>query len=333
MTCSSGRLPREGTPPGCRVATRHGEKLFWEISRTRRRNGRRHHLPRADAGELVRRARHHRHCRGGLHRPGQVQLQQDADGRRADRRDVVARRPGLRHLRDHGGGAPRFAFELLAGSRPAGAASFSIEPKSASEAGNNATLGKFADGYTGLTLTNTKLKYPSTKATEYTNGEKCPAGTPDAGKVGIVQARSWVISTTTSKNHEEEETGGATTDQARGSQVRQSPTDHDRLRAQGDGDAQAALLDHSRPAAGAGRRCGAGGHDDHDGRRHDDDARRQSATTTTATTRRPRPRRSLRPRRRPSNEGSCPRWGRGDEASSSDALGPQADASRSSACP
>ena len=86
-----------------------------------------------------------------------------------------------------------------------------VEPKSSSEAGNNATLGKFADGYTGLTLTNTKLKYPSAKVPDYTNGEKCAAGTPDAGKVGIVQARSWVISTTTSKNHEEEETGGATT--------------------------------------------------------------------------------------------------------------------------
>ncbi len=86
-----------------------------------------------------------------------------------------------------------------------------VEPKSSSEAGNNATLGKFADGYSGLTLTNTKLKYPSTKVPEYSNGEKCAAGTPDAGKVAIVQARSWVISTTTSKNHEEEETGGATT--------------------------------------------------------------------------------------------------------------------------
>jgi hypothetical protein len=86
-----------------------------------------------------------------------------------------------------------------------------VAPKKSSEAGNNATLGKFADGYTGLTLTNTKLKYPSTKVPEYTNGQKCATGTPDAGKVGVVQARSWVISTTTSKNHEEEETGGATT--------------------------------------------------------------------------------------------------------------------------
>jgi hypothetical protein len=87
-----------------------------------------------------------------------------------------------------------------------------IAPKTASEAGNNATLGKFAEGYTGLTLTNTALKYPATttSAPEYKNGDKCPSGTPDAGKVGVVQARAWVISTKT-KNNEEVETGGVTT--------------------------------------------------------------------------------------------------------------------------
>ncbi len=89
-----------------------------------------------------------------------------------------------------------------------------IAPKTAGEAGNNATLGKFAQGYTGLTLTNTTLKYPSTTTTttpEYKNGQKCPAGTPDAGKAGVVQARAWVISTKTGKNNEEVETGGVTT--------------------------------------------------------------------------------------------------------------------------
>jgi hypothetical protein len=87
-----------------------------------------------------------------------------------------------------------------------------IAPKTAGEAGNNATLGKFADGYTGLTLTNTTLKYPGTTTTpEYKNGQKCPAGTPDAGKAGVVQARGWVISTTSGKNNEEVETGGVTT--------------------------------------------------------------------------------------------------------------------------
>jgi hypothetical protein len=99
-----------------------------------------------------------------------------------------------------------------------------VAPKTSSEAGNNATLGKFADGYTGLTLTNTTLKYPSATSTtsakvpEYKNGQKCPTGTPDAGKAAVVQARSWVISTKTEKTKsggtEEVETGGATTSKA-----------------------------------------------------------------------------------------------------------------------
>jgi hypothetical protein len=86
-----------------------------------------------------------------------------------------------------------------------------VAPKSASEAGNNATLGKFAEGYTGLTLTNTTLKYPSTSLPEYKNGQKCAAGTPDAGKVGEVQARWWVLSTKTGSNGELEQVGGLTT--------------------------------------------------------------------------------------------------------------------------
>ncbi len=86
-----------------------------------------------------------------------------------------------------------------------------IAPKSSSEAGANATLGKFASEYTGFTLTNTSLKYPGAKTTLYTNGQKCPSGTPDAGKVADVKARSWLVSTKTDKNGELEETGGSTT--------------------------------------------------------------------------------------------------------------------------
>ncbi len=85
-----------------------------------------------------------------------------------------------------------------------------VAPKTDSEAGDNATLGKFAEGYSGLTLTNTKLKYPATSVPQYTNGQKCAAGTPDAGKVGQVQARWWVLSTTTGKNGQLEETNGVT---------------------------------------------------------------------------------------------------------------------------
>jgi hypothetical protein len=88
-----------------------------------------------------------------------------------------------------------------------------IAPKSASEAGNNATLGKFAQEYTGLTLTNTTLKYPSATVPEYRNGQKCAAGTPDAGKVGQVQARSWVV-TTKSSGNQLVQVGGRTTSKA-----------------------------------------------------------------------------------------------------------------------
>lgn len=75
-----------------------------------------------------------------------------------------------------------------------------IAPKKASEAGANATVGKFASEYQGLTLTNTTLKYPGGKVPEYKNGEKCAAGTPDAGKAGEVLARWWVVTTQTKNN-------------------------------------------------------------------------------------------------------------------------------------
>jgi hypothetical protein len=85
-----------------------------------------------------------------------------------------------------------------------------IHPKNAGEAGNNATLGKFAEGYSGLTLTNTTLKYPSASVPLYKNGQKCGTGTPDAGQVGEVQARTWVLTTKTGKNGELETAGGLT---------------------------------------------------------------------------------------------------------------------------
>jgi hypothetical protein len=86
-----------------------------------------------------------------------------------------------------------------------------VAPRTASQAGTNATLGKFAQGYSGMVLTNTELKYPKASVPQYRNGEKCKAGTPDAGKVGTVQARSWVLSTKVGRNGEQAEVGGATT--------------------------------------------------------------------------------------------------------------------------
>ena len=64
-----------------------------------------------------------------------------------------------------------------------------IAPTKASQAGDNATLGQFVDGYHGLSLTATSLQYPGKAA--YRNGATCAAGTPDAGKSAVVQVRFW----------------------------------------------------------------------------------------------------------------------------------------------
>ena len=66
-----------------------------------------------------------------------------------------------------------------------------IAPKNVSEAGRRATLGKFASDYAGMRLTNTSVRYPG--GTEFKNGQKCPAGTPDVGKKGVVRVRSWTF--------------------------------------------------------------------------------------------------------------------------------------------
>ena len=64
-----------------------------------------------------------------------------------------------------------------------------IAPKTAAEAGKNATLGRFVADYPGMRLTSSLIQYPGQKA--YTNSETCPAGTPDAGKKGVVQVMYW----------------------------------------------------------------------------------------------------------------------------------------------
>jgi hypothetical protein len=79
-----------------------------------------------------------------------------------------------------------------AGLTSSGSGVLLIAPKTSAEAGNNATLGKFASEFSGMKLTNTKVQYPGGKA--YTNGEKCPTGTPDAGMKSVVRARSWTLS-------------------------------------------------------------------------------------------------------------------------------------------
>ncbi len=69
---------------------------------------------------------------------------------------------------------------------------------------SQATLGRFVDNYPGLVLGSTTFKYPGTS--ELQNGDRCPAGTPDAGKVGEVRIVSW--------SNFSETTGRSTTDPA-----------------------------------------------------------------------------------------------------------------------
>jgi hypothetical protein len=64
-----------------------------------------------------------------------------------------------------------------------------ISPLTKAEAGNNATLGLFTADYPGLRIGSTTFQYPGKKA--LTNGEKCPTGTPDAGKAGHVEVAYW----------------------------------------------------------------------------------------------------------------------------------------------
>jgi hypothetical protein len=64
-----------------------------------------------------------------------------------------------------------------------------VAPKNKSESGGNAVLGKFVSEYKGLTLSSTSFQYPG-KAL-LTNGDKCPKGTPQAGKQGFVTVKTW----------------------------------------------------------------------------------------------------------------------------------------------
>ncbi len=82
-----------------------------------------------------------------------------------------------------------------------------VAPKTTAETGSNATFGKFVSAYSGLKVTSAELVLPTSpttststttttsaskaSATTYTNGEACPAGTPDAGKKGSITLTYW----------------------------------------------------------------------------------------------------------------------------------------------
>ncbi len=76
-----------------------------------------------------------------------------------------------------------------AGFTTDGSGIVTIQPKNASESGANATLGTFVSEYKKLALTTTTVRYPGGRV--FSNGERCPAKTPDAGKQGFVIVDEW----------------------------------------------------------------------------------------------------------------------------------------------
>jgi hypothetical protein len=84
---------------------------------------------------------------------------------------------------------PNASTSPVPGIRTDGDGVIQVEPTTAADAGNNATFARFVTLYPKLTLTSDTLQIPG-KA-KYVNGKKCPAGTPDAGKVGELQIKVW----------------------------------------------------------------------------------------------------------------------------------------------
>jgi len=81
-----------------------------------------------------------------------------------------------------------------------------LAPKNGTEAGRNATLGNFVKENATGKLTDSSIQYPG--GVVYENGQKCAKGTPDAGQVGVVRARTWTLSAAAQSGSEEKLLGG-----------------------------------------------------------------------------------------------------------------------------
>ena len=64
-----------------------------------------------------------------------------------------------------------------------------IAPSKSADAGSNATFGRFVKLYPHLNLTASSVGLPGKSTLR--DGQKCPAGTPDAGKVGTLRVKVW----------------------------------------------------------------------------------------------------------------------------------------------
>ena len=69
-----------------------------------------------------------------------------------------------------------------------------VAPTTAAQAGVHSNVAAFASSYKGLSVSSSKLVVPangSTAGLSYANGSSGPAGTPDAGKSGVVTITRW----------------------------------------------------------------------------------------------------------------------------------------------
>jgi hypothetical protein len=75
------------------------------------------------------------------------------------------------------------------GLHTAGGGVIEVNPGKQSDAGNNATLGRFVQEYPGMALSPTSVRLPGSSTRR--NGETCPSGTPDAGRKATLQVKVW----------------------------------------------------------------------------------------------------------------------------------------------
>jgi hypothetical protein len=95
---------------------------------------------------------------------------------------------------------PASASTSKAGMTTNGKGVLVIAPKTKAQAGDSATLSQFISTYPGLTLTSTSIGAPGQHVLH--NGDKCPKGTPDAGKTGTVQVAYWKSDGDSVKDHQ-----------------------------------------------------------------------------------------------------------------------------------
>jgi hypothetical protein len=84
---------------------------------------------------------------------------------------------------------PNASAPPIPGIRTDGDGVVQVAPTTKKDSGNNATFARFVATYPKLKLTSSTLQIPG--AAKYSNGDKCPTGSPDAGKAGQLQIKVW----------------------------------------------------------------------------------------------------------------------------------------------